>query len=237
MRHSGASRSCGRTRSALEGGNGTDRFRLPQRCYRAGVLPARGPASAGPSGPRQRLASASERAAICPSVAKPRAASRRADTGPIPGRSEIGFPASQACPSAAFITKKPRGLSRSAARLGQQPVGGEADRHRHPHLPLHRQGKAGKRHGGRGTVDGLGAGEVEDRLIDRQRAPPARSGLSIRARRWRAAASVISPSAGGSPPPRGRRPGRGTSAWRCAPRPRGPDSKPRPPPRAGRRRR
>ncbi len=70
----------------------------------------------------------------------------------------------------------PRADHREAARLvatggdlRQQPVGGEADRHGDADLALDLAREARQHDGGRRAVQRLGAGEVEHRLVDRQR--------------------------------------------------------------------
>ncbi len=53
--------------------------------------------------------------------------------------------------------------------LGQELVLRQADRHRDADLVLDRAREAGERTGGRAAVQPLGAGEIEEGLVDRQR--------------------------------------------------------------------
>ena len=93
----------------------------------------------------------------------------RASTGPMPGSRRTGSGASSDAASAAPITAKPRGLSRPAAILASNRLAAKADRDGDADVAFHRAGEAGQHHGGRRAVQRLGAGEVQDSLVDRQR--------------------------------------------------------------------
>ena len=113
------------------------------------------------------------------------------------------------------ITRKPRGLSRSEAILARNLLWRQADRDGEPELGLDPRLQPGQQDGGRGAVQALGAGEVEEGLVERQRFDQRGQLQHHRADRA-ADLDVARPCAGGSPRPRGRASAPGTSAWPSA---------------------
>ena len=164
-------------------------------------------ASAGPSSPSRRCAARSPSACRSASRVMPM---RREPCAPAPGRRRAA-----AAPARARAVRRPRRpITAEAARLVasggdlcQQAVRRQADRDGDADLRSTSQREAGQHGGGRRAVQRLGAGEVEHRLVDRQRLhqrrqsrPSARGSGAMPPCTWR--------NRVGSPP----RPGRAFSA-------------------------
>ena len=114
-------------------------------------------------------------------VRMPSSASRACIALPTPQIRPTGLSARKAMASAPPITEKPRGLSRSEATLARNLLIGEADRDGDADLRLDPLRKAGQRQRRRGAVQPLGAGEVQEGLVDRQRLDQRRQLLHQRA--------------------------------------------------------
>ena len=142
------------SRSAL-----TLRCRCRGRAARAGGLPRRSGASARPRSPFADRRCGESR----------RAAAARRSTLPTPKMKPTGFGARNAGASPAPSTAKPRGLSRSEAILARNLLQDSPIETVMRELLLDLGGKARQHLGRRHAVQALGAGEIEKRLVDRQR--------------------------------------------------------------------
>ncbi len=111
----------------------------------------------------------------------PMPSSLRASAGPTPGSRRTGSGASKAAASAAPITAKPRGLLRSTAIFASSRFGARPIETVTPTVALDLEGEAGEHGGGRRAVQRLGAGEIEHRLVDRQRLDQRREAFHQRA--------------------------------------------------------
>ena len=87
---------------------------------------------------------------------------------PTPQISRTGLSRRKAAVSAWPITEKPRGLSRSEATLARNLLWRQADGTGQAEFVLHPFRQPGQHHGGRGAVQAGGAGQVEERLVQRQ---------------------------------------------------------------------
>ena len=187
----------------IEGGLGADRLGLARRIDPAHVL------AAGACGERraivaqpaarlavaQRLEVAEQRDALGGEPAGQRGADAGQQADRLRRQQRRGLPGADHREAARLVA--------AGGDLGQQPVGGQADRHGDADARFHLAREAGQHDGGRRAVQRLGAGEVEHRLVDRQRLQQRReprhhgADLPARPRRiWR--------SRGGSPRRRDR---------------------------------
>ena len=101
--------------------------------------------------------------------AKPSRASRAALTLPTPKMKLTGFGARKPSRFACAQHGKAARLVEIGSDLGQEFVAGESDRDGDRELLLDLGGKARQHLGRREAVQALGAGEIEERLVDRQR--------------------------------------------------------------------
>ena len=101
----------------------------------------------GPARDRPRPAGARRRGltSTCnwPSRVMPIASSLRASTGPMPGSSRTGSGASRRCRLGRADHREAARLVAAGGDLGQQPVGGQADRDGDADLALHLRGRSG----------------------------------------------------------------------------------------------
>ena len=88
---------------------------------------------------------------------------------PTPQMIETGWRARKASVSARPITLEAARLVEVGGDLGQELVVGEADRGGDAELALDARLQAGEEDGGRRVVQPLGAGEVEEGLVERER--------------------------------------------------------------------
>src|SRR6516165_8241973 len=101
--------------------------------------------------------------------AKPSRASRAALALPTPKMKLTGLGARNAGASLAPSTANPARLVEIGSDLGEKFVAGEPDRYGDRQLLLHFERKARQHFGGRQRVQARGAGQIEERLIDRER--------------------------------------------------------------------
>src|SRR4030088_3138384 len=102
-------------------------------------------------------------------VRKPSWASAAPICLPTPQMKVTGFGAKKTPPLALAQQGKSTRLVEVGGELRQELVFRQADRHRDADLVLDRAREAGERTGGRAAVQPLGAGKIEERLVDRQR--------------------------------------------------------------------
>ena len=170
IRQSGRSSASADGEVGVEGGLGADAARFALRHHRARVLAA-GARGQPPARPRRSAAPprSGDSAASWPSRVNPAAASRRAIAGPTPGSKVTGSGASKAAASAAPITAKPRGLSRSAAILASRRFGASPTETVTPTSRSTSSAKRASTAAGGARCSAAVPDEVEHRLVDRQR--------------------------------------------------------------------